>query len=272
MAASKKKHHFTSLDIQKIVAWALFVLGIVYFAGVTTNEPQAPDVPPSPLDILWPILLLAVLPLVWLKRINELQGQKRYLSSVTIIVGIALAGLLTTSWGFYRQAQSYFVFQDELISQKFTAVNVVYEKRFSLVPNIAKSANSLANQERVIVGDITKARAAYLGAQNLDTKVDAINDFNKALTAISINLENYPDLKSDQGFLELMRTIEKTEDQLAATKNDYNYQVTTLNTQSRTFPYNFLAGGFIEDPIKDRIDSSIDPKTLDASHLLDSLD
>jgi LemA protein len=272
MATKSKQRSLTSsLTLQKVGAWSLVVLALLYFTGTTINDAQAPDVPPSPLDIIWPVVLFAVLPLFWLKRINESQNQKRYLSATKVIAGFTILALVMTTWGFYRDAQKYFVYQDELISQKFAAVNIVYEKRFSLVPNVAKSANALARQERSVVSDITKARAAYLRSQGLDGKVGAINDFNKALTNISINTENYPDLKSDKGFLGLISVIEKTESALADAKNDYNQQITTLNTQSRTFPYNFLASGFIDDPVKARIDSSVSSQALDAKHLLDNL-
>lgn len=274
MAAPKSENQFTlpsSLKIQKITAWTLLVFGWIFFAAITTNEAQAPDAPPSPLDVIWTVALLGALPLLWLRRINESQKQKRYLSSKGVIITVIAIISLITLWTFYRDAQKYFVYQDELTSQKFAAVNIVFEKRFSLVPNVGKSASALASQERSIISDIAQARAAYLRGQSVDNKVAAINDFNRALTAISINAENYPDLKSDKGFLELIDVMEKTENQLADVKNDYNKQVTTLNTQSRTIPYNLLAGSFIDDPVKTRIDGSVDPQTLDSKQLLEKL-
>lgn len=271
MTTAKSNHKLSSLSAQKIAAWSLLVIGLLVFAGATINGDEALSVPPSPLDIISPVILFAILPLLWLKKVNDSQNQKRYLSSKTIIIALTIVALTTTSWGFYRDAQKYFVHQDELASQKFAAVNVVYVKRFNVVPNVAKSASALASQEQSIVSDITEARTAYLRSQSLDRKVGAINNFNEALTNISINVENYPDLKSDKGFLKLMDVIEKTEAQLATAKNDYNQQITALNTESRTFPYNFLAGNFIDSPVKVRIDESVSSQVLDSKRLLDNL-
>lgn len=259
------------LKWQKVGAWSVLVLALLYYTGLTINTAEAPTAPPSPLDIIWPVVVFTILPLLWLKKVNDAQNEKRVLSSRNVIVALTVISLAVTSWGFYRDAQKYYVYQDELAAQKFAAVNVLYKQRFDLVPNVAKSAKALADQEKALVDNITSARTAFLRNQSLNSQVNAINDFNKALTEISINVESYPNLKSDQGFLQLIKVLEESEAQLVIAKNDYNQQVTALNTQSRTFPYNMLAGSFIDDPVKTRIDESVDPRALDAKQLLNNL-
>ncbi len=251
--------------ILKFVAWILFIFGMVVIFGVSINPETAPTVPPSPLDIFWPALFI-LLPVLWLKKLNGNSKGKRFLSSDGVIVTLAAVSVVLSAWGAYRGAQSYFVTQDELISQKFAAVNVVYQKRFDLVPNVAASAKALATQERAVINSITKARSLYLRSRSTNAKVGAINDFNRAL--LSVNVENYPNLKSDAGFLKLIQVLSDTENQLVTAQNDYNQQVTALNSQSRTFPYNFLAKHFIDQPIKNRLDQTIDFQTQNSQDLL----
>ena len=270
-AKTETKTNSKSLMIQKRVAWTLVIFGLLVFAGVSMTTVEAPTAPPSPLDLIWSPLLFVFLPLIWLKRVNDLQGLKRYLSTKSVIIAFTVGAVFISSWAFYRDAQKYFVHQDELVSQKFAAVNIIYKKRFDLVPNVAKSAKALGAHERAVIDSITSARASYLRNNKPDGKVTAINDFNRAFTEISINIENYPALKGDKGFLELITVLEETEEQLVEAKNDYNKQVTTLNTQSRTFPYNLLAGSLIEEPVKTRLEDSADTQIQNAKQLLDSL-
>ena len=271
MATKKNESSFKSLNIQKRIAWTLVIIGLMSFAGVSMTTVDAPLAPPSPLDMIWSPLILVFLPLIWLKRVNDILGLRRYLSTKSVIIALTAGAVLVTGWTFYRDAQKYFVHQDELVSQKFAAVNIIYKKRFDLVPNVAKSAKALGAHERAVIDSITTARASYLRNNKPDGKVTAINDFNRAFTEISINIENYPALKGDKGFLELITVLEETEAQLVDAKNDYNKQVTTLNTQSRTFPYNLLAGSLIEEPVKTRLEDTADTQIQNAKQLLDSL-
>jgi len=56
--------------------------------------------------------------------------------------------------------------------------------------------------------------------------------------------EQYPDLKANQNFLELQRSLSETEDRIAASRRFYNANVRTFNTSIQSFPSNVVAGTF----------------------------
>ena len=57
-------------------------------------------------------------------------------------------------------------------------------------------------------------------------------------------VENYPDLKSSQNFIQLSDELAGTENRIAVARKDYNTAVKTLNTTIKKFPTNILAGMF----------------------------
>lgn len=258
-----------SLVAQKAVAWAVLVIGILYIVGTAMGSSEVPASPPNPLGMLLTAGLLITLPLIWLQKINKESGKARFLSGNNSIIVVTLLAIAISAYGFWGDTKRYFVTQDELVSQKFAAVNVVYQKRFDLVPNVAKSAKALADQEKAIVNNITSARTKYLDTQNTDQKAQAVNDFNRAL--ISLNVENYPNLKSDSGFVELIKVLNDTEAQLVTAKNDYNQQVTILNSQSRSFPQSLWVKYILDEPIKTRLNDTADSQMQNAKDLLKDL-
>jgi LemA protein len=56
--------------------------------------------------------------------------------------------------------------------------------------------------------------------------------------------ESYPDLKSNQNYLELQRELTDTEDKIQAARRFYNSTVTAYNTKIETFPSNIIASKF----------------------------
>jgi LemA protein len=56
-----------------------------------------------------------------------------------------------------------------------------------------------------------------------------------------INIENYPNLKSDSIIIEFMKSVKETENELVLAKSDYNNAVKSFNKNYKTFPYVIVA-------------------------------
>ena len=66
------------------------------------------------------------------------------------------------------------------------------------------------------------------------------NQIENAFSTIDVMLK----LKASENFLQLQRSLNETEEQLAAARRTYNASVTDYNNAVQTFPTNLLAGMF----------------------------
>ncbi len=64
-----------------------------------------------------------------------------------------------------------------------------------------------------------------------------------------LNVENYPDLKANQNFLNLQSTWTESEEQIAAARRNYNSSVTSYNDAIMTFPGSLFANVINLEPI-----------------------
>lgn len=70
------------------------------------------------------------------------------------------------------------------------------------------------------------------------------NSFSQALKSIFALAEAYPDLKANQNFQELQRTLTDTEEQIQLARRYYNGAARDYNTMVESFPNNILANMF----------------------------
>ncbi len=125
------------------------------------------------------------------------------------------------------------------------------QRRADLIPNLLETVKGLAGQERGIIQDIANARARIQSAGgNPESRIPAENQLTSALSRLLVIVENYPQIKSDQGFLRLMDELAGTENRLAVERKRYNDAVQAYNLAVRRFPSNVVASfaGFQQKP------------------------
>ena len=135
---------------------------------------------------------------------------------------------------------------EEQVNAKWGDLQADYQRRADLIPNLVRTVERYAQQERTVLTEVTNARAnatrVQLSAEDLDdpAKVQAFNDAQSRLTQAIIPLqrlqEAYPDLKSNTNFLALQDQLEGSENRINASRRDYNEAVRSYNTTIRTFP------------------------------------
>ena len=135
---------------------------------------------------------------------------------------------------------------EEQVNASWGNLQADYQRRADLIPNLVRTVERYAQQERTVLTEVTNARAnatrVQLNASDLSdpAKVEA---FNQAQTQLGSSLgrllatfEAYPDLKSNQNFLALQDQLEGSENRINASRRDYNEAVQAYNTRIRTFP------------------------------------
>jgi len=129
------------------------------------------------------------------------------------------------------------------VENAFGGMDAQLKKRYDLIPNIVETVKQYASHEKELFENITALRAkATSGQLSPDEKVELDNKISKSLSGIMVSVENYPDLKANENFLNLQRTLNEVESQISASRRAYNATVTDFNNGIETFPGNIVAG------------------------------
>jgi len=124
----------------------------------------------------------------------------------------------------------------------FGTIDAMLKKRYDLLPKLITTVKTYMQHERALLEQITEMRAkAVSGGLSDDEKVDLDNKVTKALGGIMVAVENYPDLKANQNFLQLQGTMNEVEEQISAARRAYNAAVTDYNNAVEMFPTNMAA-------------------------------
>ena len=123
-------------------------------------------------------------------------------------------------------------------------IDVQLKRRYDLIPNLVNTVKGYAAHEKSAFENVTKARAAAMGAGSLEEKGKAENMLAGALKSVFAIAEAYPDLKANQNFLDLQNQLTDTEDKIQAARRFYNGNVRDLNTSIESFPGNIISSTF----------------------------
>src|SRR5437763_11707664 len=124
----------------------------------------------------------------------------------------------------------------EAVNAAWAQVDVVLQRRADLIPNLVETVKGFAAQEQTVFGDIAKARSALLGAHSPAEKIAANGQLDSALGRLLVDVENYPQLKSNENFLRLQDELAGTENRIAVERRRYNEVVQDYNTFIALFP------------------------------------
>jgi LemA protein len=177
----------------------------------------------------------------------------------TILLSIAIFAVFGLSGCSYNELTA----QHQQVKGAWANVESSMQRRADLIPNLVKVAQMSAVQEQEVFGQIAEARskllnakgAAPLGAdgdkspEQKQAIIEANNSFGGTIGRLLSIAENYPDLRSNEAFLQLQNELAGTENRINVARTDYNNIVTTYNTSRNQFPAVITASifGFKEE-------------------------
>src|SRR5206468_8433668 len=132
----------------------------------------------------------------------------------------------------------------EAVNQRWAQVNNQLQRRNDLIGSLVETVKGTALQEQQVFGEIAAARAGMMGARTPDQGIKAGQAMDTALGRLLVVVENYPQLKSNEAFLQLMDEVAGTENRLATERMRYNQEVQSYNVQVKRFPTNLYATAF----------------------------
>jgi LemA protein len=128
--------------------------------------------------------------------------------------------------------------------EAWSDIDVQLKRRYDLIPNLVNTVKGYATHESEAFENVTKARAAAMGAQNIVDKGKSENMLASALKTVFAVAEAYPDLKANQNFLSLQAELSDTENKIQAARRFYNGNVRDLNIAVDSFPSNVVSNLF----------------------------
>jgi LemA protein len=160
-----------------------------------------------------------------------------------IALGVVLLIVLVLG-GSLMGARNQLVTEREAVNGMWSQIDVVLQRRNDLIPNLVETVKGFAKQELSVIDSVTKARAQMAGAKTPEEKIAADSQVSSALSRLLVVVENYPDIKSNQNFIQLQDELERTENRIAIARRDYNEAVKKYNTDISLFPNNIAASMF----------------------------
>ncbi len=128
------------------------------------------------------------------------------------------------------------------VNNAFASIDVLLKKRYDLIPNLVACVKNYLQHEKSTLTEITALRAkAVSGNLSPNEKIDLDKKISKMVSGIMVAVENYPELKASQNFLQLQAALNEIEEQISASRRAYNSAVTDLNNAIEMFPTNILA-------------------------------
>jgi LemA protein len=127
------------------------------------------------------------------------------------------------------------------VDEAWSDIEVQLKRRYDLIPNLVNTVKGYAAQESGVLEKVTEARTRAMGAQGVDEKLKDENILSGTLKSLFAVAENYPDLKSNQNFMQLQSDLTDTEDKIQASRRFYNGNVRDYNTKLQVFPTNIFA-------------------------------
>lgn len=122
-------------------------------------------------------------------------------------------------------------------------IDVQLKRRYELIPNLVETVKGYAKHEKGTFEKVTEARAGLVTGSTKD-KIDASNALTETLKSLFAVAENYPDLKANQGFLDLQAQLTDTQDKIMGSQRYYNAYVQQYDERVQQFPTNIVAGMF----------------------------
>ncbi|MFN3692406.1 MAG: LemA family protein [Fervidobacterium sp.] len=139
-------------------------------------------------------------------------------------------------------AYNRMVAMEQEVNAAYSQIQNQLQRRVDLIPNLVETVKGYAAQEKEIFEYIANARAKLAGAKTVEEQATADAQLSDALSRLLVVVENYPNLKSDANFRQLMDELAGTENRIAVARKDYNEKVKEYNTLIKKFPYFIVAG------------------------------
>lgn len=158
------------------------------------------------------------------------------------------------------------------VRNAYSQMDVQMKNRADLIPGLVETVKGAAGHERGTLEAVISARSAVMNASTPDEAMEANNQLTGALNRMMLLVENYPELKANANFQQLMNELRDAEEKIRYSRQFYNDTVQKYNTKIEVFPSNIIAGmfGFRQERFFEITESERQAPKVDFSGMYDA--
>ncbi len=158
------------------------------------------------------------------------------------------------------------------VRNAYSQMDVQMKNRADLIPALVETVKGAAGHERGTLEAVIQARSAVMNASTPDESMEANNQLTGALNRMMLLVENYPELKANANFQQLMQELRDAEEKIRYSRQFYNDTVQKYNTKIEVFPSNIIAGmfGFTQERFFEITESERQAPKVDFSGIYDA--
>lgn len=130
------------------------------------------------------------------------------------------------------------------VKDGWSQIEVVLKRRSDLIPNLVETVKGYTKHEEGTLTAVIEARNKAVSATTPEDAIKAEGEVSQALSRLFALTESYPELKANQNFLDLQKSLEETENKITYSRQFYNDNVLNYNNKTEMFPSNIVASLF----------------------------
>ncbi len=158
------------------------------------------------------------------------------------LISILVIIILIAIWGIavYNRLIKLRNMKDE----GWSGIDVQLKRRTNLIPNLIETVKGYIDHERSVLENVTELRSRAMNATGVAEKAAAESMLTRTLGKLFAVAESYPDLKSNENFIDLQGQLAEIENEIQMARRYYNGTARNLNVSIETFPNSIIAGMF----------------------------
>lgn len=163
------------------------------------------------------------------------------------VIGIVILVVVVLLVFFVISVYNKLVVLRNKVKNSWSQIDVQLKRRFDMIPNLVETVKGYAAHEESIFGEFARARGLFAQAQksgNVAQAAEADKGITGALSRLMVVQEQYPELKANENFRDLMAQLKDTEDKIAYGRQFYNDTALKFNNTKEVFPTNVIANMF----------------------------
>lgn len=171
---------------------------------------------------------------------------------IAIIIGLVLMGIF---W--FMNVKNSAMRLDQAVQKEWGNVETSYQRRNDLIGNLVKTVQGEADFEKGTLTAVIEARAkatsvtvdpANITPEQLQQFQQAQTGLTSSLSRLLVSVEQYPQLRTNDGFRKLQDELASTENQILTARTRFNESVQSYNGYILAMPQSILLGGYKEKP------------------------
>ena len=168
------------------------------------------------------------------------------MDSFTLIL-LLIISLIVIFFGSYN----YIIILKNDVSTAYANIDVQLKKRYDLIPNLVNTVREYMKYEEKTLNQLISLRTKAISQLMQSGERLALDkEISQTLRSLILSVENYPELKANNNFLQLQETLNEVELNISASRRTFNSYVKNYNAAIESFPFFLVAHNFNMQKIK----------------------